>query len=134
MKSKPRVFLTRRLYIVLLLFMLLLAPASPVDAGEPPENAYLVELINKGLQAKLAGEREWHLLLHYRENLLGGHTSEQDDPGFFMSPDGKTDPQAELDATLKQFFSDELVGRSKQPAQCAFIARYEWLKQRLAFR
>ena len=113
--------------------MLLLAPALPVDAGESPENAYLVELINKGRLAKLASEREWHLLLHYRKNLLGGHTSEQDDPGYFMSPDGKTDPQAELDATLKQFFSDDLVGRSKQPAQCAFIARYEWLKQRLAF-
>ena len=133
MKSKPRVFLTRRLYIVLLLFMLLLVPALPVYAGEPHENAYLVELINKGRQAKLASEREWHLLVHYRKNLLGGHTSEQDDPGFFMSPDGKTDPQAELDATLKQFFSDDLVGRSKQQAQCAFIARYEWLKQRLAF-
>ena len=113
--------------------MLLLAPASPVNAGEPPENAYLVELIDQGLQAKLAGEREWHLLLHYRKDLLGGQTSEQDDPGFFMSLDGKTDPQAELDATLKQFFSDELVGRSKQPAQCAFIARYEWLRNRLRF-
>jgi hypothetical protein len=113
--------------------MLLLAPASPVYAGESPENAYLVELINKGRQAKLASEREWHLLLHYRKDLLGGHTSEQDDPGFFMSPDGKTDPQAELDATLKQFFSDELVGRSKQPAQCAFIARYEWLRNQLRF-
>ena len=133
MKSKPRVFLTRHLYIAALLFILLLAPASPVDAGALPENAYLVELIDKGLQAKIANEREWHLLLHYRNDLLGGHTSEQDDPGFFMSPDGKTDPQAELDATLKQFFSDELVGRSKQPAQCAFIARYTWLKQRLAF-
>ena len=133
MKSKPRVFLTRHLYIAVLLFILLLAPASPVDAGALPENAYLVELIDKGLQAKIANEREWHLLLHYRNDLLGGHTSEQDDPGFFMSPDGKTDPQAELDATLKQFFSDELVGRSKQPAQCAFIARYTWLKQRLAF-
>jgi hypothetical protein len=121
------------LYIGLFLFILLLAPALPVDAGEPPENAYLVELINKVLQAKLASEREWHLLLHYRKGLFGAHASEQDDPGFFMSPDGKTDPQAELDATLKQFFSDELVGRSKQPAQCAFIARYAWLKQRLAF-
>ena len=50
-----------------------------------------------------------------------------------MSPDGKTDPQAELDATLKQFFSEELVGRSKQPAQCAFIARYHWLRERLQF-
>jgi hypothetical protein len=131
--SKPRVFLTRRLYIVLLLFILLLAPASPADAGDPPDNAYLVELINKGLQAKLASEREWHLLLHYRKDPFGGHTSEQDDPGFFMSPDGKTDPQAELNATLKQFFSAELVGRSKQPAQCAFIARYEWLRDQLRF-
>jgi hypothetical protein len=133
LKSKPRVFLTRRLSIVLLLFILFLAPASPVDAGELPGNAYLVELISKGAQANLASEREWHLLLHYRKDLLGGYISEQDDPGFFMSPDGKTDPQAELDATLKQFFSDELVGRSKQPAQCAFIARYEWLRNQLRF-
>ena len=133
MNSKPRVTLTCCLYIALLLFALLLAPASPVKAIEPSENAYLAELIDKGLQAKLASEQEWHLLLHYREDLFGGYTSEQDDPGFFMSPDGKTDPQAELDATLKQFFSDELIGRSKQPAQCAFIARYEWLRNRLRF-
>ena len=131
--SKPRVFLARLLYIALLLFILILFPPSPVGAGEPSENAYLVELIDKGLQTKLAGEREWHLLLHYRENLFGGYTSEQDDPGFFMSPDGKTDPQAELNATLKQFFSEELVGRSRQPAQCAFIARYHWLRERLQF-
>lgn len=121
------------MYIALLLFIVFFVPATPVDAGEPPENAYLAELIKKGLQTKLASEREWHLLLHYRKDLLGGYTSEQDDPGFFMSPDGKTDPQAELDATLKQFFSDELVGRSKQPAQCAFIARYEWLRNQLRF-
>ena len=133
LNSKPHVFLASRLYIALLLFILLFAPSLPVGASESPENAYPVELIDKGLQAKLAGEREWHLLLHYRKNLLGGYTSEQDDPGFFMSPDGKTDPQAELDATLKQFFSEELVGRSNQPAQCAFIARYHWLRERLQF-
>jgi hypothetical protein len=121
------------LYIVLLLFILFFAPSSSLEAGELSDSAYLVELINKGLQAKLASEREWHLLLHYKENLFGGHTSEQDDQGFFLSPDGKTNPQAELDATLKQFFSEELVGRSKQPAQCAFIARYHWLRERLQF-
>src|SRR5262245_51179791 len=133
LKSKPRVFLTRRLYVILFLFILLLTPVTPIDAEEPPAKAYLVELINKSIQAKLVSEREWHLLLHYRKNLFGGYTSEQDDPGFFMSSNGKTDPQAELDATLKQFFSDEPIGRSKQPAQCAFIARYTWLKQQLSF-
>ncbi len=82
---------------------------------------------------RLADEREWHLLLHYRPRLFGGYESEQDHPGFFLSPHGKTDPQAELDATLSQFFSDDLVGRSKQPAQCAFVARYHWLKEKLGF-
>jgi hypothetical protein len=73
------------------------------------------------------------LLLHYQPDLWGGVTSEQDDPGFFLSPEGKTDPDAELTATLTQFFSAHPVGRSKQPAQCAFVARYHWLKERLGF-
>ena len=72
-------------------------------------------------------------MLHYRPTFWGGVSSEADDPGFFLSPSGKTDPDAELRATLAFFFTDELVGRSKQPAQCAFIARYEWLKEKLQF-
>ncbi len=106
---------------------------SSAFAGEVIGQTYLDVLVQRAGEQKLADQREWHLLLHYRKNLLGGYTSEQDDPGFFLSPDGKTDPQAELEATLKQFFSDELVGRSKQPAQCAFIARYDWLRNRLRF-
>jgi hypothetical protein len=70
--------------------------------------------------------------LHYRENLGGGYSSAVDDPGFFMAPTGKSGPQVELEATLARFFSDELVGRSRQPAQCAFVARYHWLKSQLA--
>ena len=98
------------------------------------DDAYLKQLIEQATVARLADEREWHVLLHYQPNLFGrGFTSMQDDPGFFMAPAGKTDPQAELAATLAQFFSDELVGRSKQPAQCAFVARYHWLKEKLHF-
>jgi uncharacterized protein DUF4105 len=97
------------------------------------DDSYLTELIKRATTAHLADEREWHVLLHYHRNLFGGVTSMQDDPGFFMAPDGKTNPQAELAATLTKFFSDELVGRSKQPAQCAFVARYHWLKDRLQF-
>lgn len=99
----------------------------------PGDPSYLTELIERATAAHLADEREWHVLLHYNRNLFGGVTSMQDDPGFFMAPDGKTNPQAELAATLTQFFSDELVGRSKQPAQCAFVARYHWLKDKLQF-
>lgn len=99
----------------------------------PPDSAYLAELIVKARASKLADTREWHLLLHYRKNFFGGYTSEQDGADFFLAPDGKTNPQAELEATLAGFFSDRVVGKARQPVQCAFIARYEWLKERLAF-
>jgi len=102
-------------------------------AQSPISEAYFAQLVEGARARHLADDREWHLLLHYRPRLFGGFESEQDDPGFFLSPDGKRNPQAELEATLRQFFSDELVGRSKQPAQCAFVARYHWLKERLAF-
>ncbi|MEQ1793219.1 MAG: DUF4105 domain-containing protein [Nitrospira sp.] len=91
------------------------------------------ELQSRAAALRLADEREWQVLLHYRRTWLGGVESMQDDPGFFLDPQGKTNPQAELAATLSQFFSDDHVGRSKQPAQCAFVARYHWLKERLQF-
>ncbi len=113
-----------------LLAGLLLAVPAAADDTIP---AYLAHLRQQARELRLAEQRERYLLLHYRANLFGGYTSEQDDPGFFLSPNGKTDPQAELDATLAEFFSEELVGRSKQPAQCAFVARYTWLKRELSF-
>jgi hypothetical protein len=94
---------------------------------------YLQELTEQAVRAKLYEFRYWHRLLHYRKNFFGGHTSEVDDEGFFLAKQGKTDPEAELRATLSMFFSDELVGRSQQPAQCAFIARYHWLNEKLKF-
>jgi len=96
------------------------------------DDAYLAELTRRAAETRLYEQRYWHLLLHYRENPGVGYTSEADDPGFFMAPNGKTNPQAELEATLTKFFSDELVGRTRQPAQCAFVARYHWLKSQLA--
>ena len=110
----------------------LLAPVLS-DAQQSDRNFYQKQLIDQAERAKLSEQREWHLLLHYRKNLFGGYESEQDDPGFFLSPKGKVDPAAELAATLAQFFSADFVGRSKQPAQCAFIARYHWLKEQLQF-
>ena len=106
--------------------------SGPVWADAAGDDAYLKELIRQARETRLSEQRYWHLLLHYRQDLTGGYTSEVDDPGFFLAPNGKTSPQAELEATLAKFFSDELVGRSRQSAQCAFLARYQWLKSQLA--
>ena len=114
-----------------LLLGLLLMVSSLAWADERAENPYRVELIERADRSTLASEREWHLLLHYRENLFGGYTSEADDPQFFLSSTGRNDPQAELESTIRALFSTDLVGSSKQPAQCAFIARYHWLKSKL---
>lgn len=114
-------------------FVALLIPSySGAFAADDP-SAYLSELIQRANRQALADRREWRQLLHYYPKLLGGVKSQQDDPGFFLDSDGKTNPQAELEATLAAFFKDDLVGRSKQPAQCAFIARYTWLKEQLSF-
>ncbi len=129
--SGPLVYL----YTVLafLAFLICLLHAVPSDAQQSDRELYVRQLIHRAEQAKLAEQREWHLLLHYRKGLFGGYESEQDDPGFFMSSNGKADPAAELASTLTQFFSAEPVGRTRQPAQCAFIARYHWLKEQLQF-
>jgi hypothetical protein len=116
----------------LVLFLSCLVPSQGISSPLG-EESYLNELLNRAATLRLAEERAWHVLLHYRHTWLGGVESMQDDPGFFLASHGKTDPQAELAATLSQFFSDDLVGRSKQPAQCAFVGRYHWLKERLQF-
>ena len=114
-------------FLALLAFLAILN--APTALAGPSDFSYLSELIHKAVDARLADAREWHLLLHYRQNFLGGYTSEQDGPNFFLAPDGKTNPQTELEATLAKFFSDDLIGEAKQPVQCAFIARYHWLKE-----
>jgi hypothetical protein len=65
-----------------------------------------------------------------------GHTSLIDSPGFFNAERGKTDPQAELEATLAAFFAaperrPDAQAEAAQHPQCAFAARYRWLKAAL---
>jgi hypothetical protein len=104
---------------------------SNTAGAQDSTRSYLERLIERAKATALHEQRYWHLLLHYRPSLTGGFESEADEPGFFLAPNGKTDPAAELQATLTQFFATGLVGRSQQPARCAFIARYQWLKETL---
>lgn len=64
---------------------------------------------------------------------MGNIESETDDPAFFTSSNGKHSPSGELAATLSAFFSKQPWGDKQEPAQCAFIARYEWLDSQLHF-
>ncbi|HKY10177.1 MAG TPA: DUF4105 domain-containing protein [Candidatus Binatia bacterium] len=119
------------LYLFLAVLLAFLCLNARPGLAQIAPQAYLQDLLQRARAASLHEQRYWRLLLHYRSNWHGGYESEIDEPGFFLAADGKTDPQAELDATLAAFFSPEPVGRSRQPARCAFIARYEWLKSAL---
>lgn len=72
----------------------------------------------------LAQAAYWHKLLHYRHDLLGRWRSEAYTPSFFLAPNGKTDPAAELAATLAAMRNSDGGDSS---AACRFPARRRWL-------
>jgi hypothetical protein len=110
---------------------LLLSQACAVAAVD---REYLAELVARSRQLRLARRPEWLKLVHYVQNRLtpGVHglvTSSQ----FYNAPDGATNPQAELEATLASFYSDVQEDDQRQNPQCLFIARFAWLEEQLAF-
>ncbi|MFZ5862052.1 MAG: DUF4105 domain-containing protein [Nitrospirota bacterium] len=127
-------------FLVTLLFALLLIVASsgPTSVAfadvDVPERSYADHVIEQADRQRLSHARYWHLLVHYKQTVFGTYESEEDGPGFFASPTGKTDPDAELVATLRGFFTptDQITPGEEHP-QCVFPARYKWLKAQLSF-
>lgn len=73
-------------------------------------------------------DHQWMKLLRYNKTLFGTYLSEADGKDYFLHPDGKRNPQAELDLfikTLKNDSSDEA-----QAAFCRFPARVRWLESK----
>jgi hypothetical protein len=94
---------------------------------------YLSTLIQRARQENLAEDAAWHALLHYKpQRFSQGVKSLVDADSFFIAPAGKSNPAAELEATLASFFQSHGVDSEESP-QCLFIARYHWLKQKLEF-
>jgi len=97
-------------------------------------NASLLSLIKLAQQKQLSSRHTWQVLLHYKiDSRNHDFISEIDDPAFFISPLGKQDPAAELEATLLAFYTNQIVSKRKIPAQCAYPARYRWLADQLNF-
>jgi hypothetical protein len=108
-------------------------------SGEPDRVSYAHELKFKAHQLRLAENDEWLRLGHYRRSWTGNVTSEADGNNFFLSPQGKTQPQLELDATIDGFFSDlanydpaAADNANIQHPICQFPARLMWLSEQLA--
>lgn len=74
--------------------------------------------------ASLSRERTWQVLLHYRQQ-GERFVSLVDDPKFFLAAEGKTDPEAELNADLQGLLAP--VSKDDEHFRCRFPARTEWL-------
>ena len=119
-------------FIAALLFFSGLARSA--DTPSASNASYAKDLAALALEKGLQRERMWEVLLHYKPALRGPvrFTFESliDDPRFFLSPEGKTDPAGELDATIRAFFDEDAIGDDHP--QCRFPARLGWLTETLS--
>lgn len=114
----------RRVVFVYILLVYQLAVADGIANSET--------LIIRAAALELSQHKVWRKLLHYETSI--GSTeqvvSAVHDPTFFNAKNGKTNPTAELNATLRGFFLTQSKD-ANQLTQCRFPARYLWLKKQL---
>ncbi len=91
------------------------------------------ELVSKAVELRLYEDPYWLQLGHYRAGWFGRQTSLIEDPLFFLDPNGKYDPKAELVATIRAFFEPPSDDPEQRHPVCRFPARLSWLKERLPF-
>jgi hypothetical protein len=113
---------------------------APPAAALAPDLSYRDELIAAARARNLASDPQWVRLGHWRTTMWGGWKSEADGPAFFLSPAGKGDPGAELEATIAAFFAPPAAAEAPpdQPQrpeemhpQCRFPARLAFFGARL---
>lgn len=100
-----------------------------VTAQPPPPSVDLAELQARARTRGLAVDKPWLRLGHYQPTWTGGYQSQADGASFFLAPDGKDNPAAELDATLAAMLSPVEEGQTH--ARCRFPARMAYLASEL---
>jgi hypothetical protein len=115
-----------------------LIASSPYGHGSvcrAQDDSYAQELIAAARSRDLAHSATWLALLHYAPTFWHPTpASLADSADFFLDASGATDPEAELEATLRSFFAGaDVTVRGREHPQCVFVARYHWLQEQLTF-
>ena len=95
---------------------------------ENPEQEH--DYVKSAIESGLYESPQWIALVHYRPRAFGGYESLVGDPLFFLHPEGKRNPQAELEATLAALSNSDTPLDESHPA-CRFPARRRWLVESL---
>lgn len=105
------------------------------------------KLIKKADQLKLYEDPYWKTLMHYKPAPFHKYKSLVDDPNFFCAKNGKTNPRAELNATIKAFFepapnrfkiiqqknnsAENIPEETPMHATERFPGRFKWICEKL---
>lgn len=108
----------------LLVLLVLLAMPMASQAG-----SFVASASN---YSELSRDATWLRLLHYQGGLFGNTQSAIHSPEFFLDPNGRTDPSAELEATVRALREPVIPGQENSHAACRFPARKQWLLARIA--
>jgi hypothetical protein len=135
----------RRLLALVLAMEAVCAPASAVaddpatEKGEldivdpPPESigdpSYAEELVAWARANHVWEQPQWEHLGHWIRSVRGTWEGQPDGPLFYLAPDGKTDPEAELEATIRGIWAPEPGDPDVEHPLCRFPARMAWLAE-----
>ena len=99
-------------------------------AQEPDaqQRANIDAMLRLAEQARLGQSAEWYKINQYHP-AWGGMKSRVDDPSFFLADNGKYDPAAELEATIRAAYDGGMAEQSGQPKLCRWVARYQYLSR-----
>ena len=107
--------------IIIFLSLLFFSHVALSNAASSP--------VDDATLSHLSNSEEWHRLLNYKKTIFGGYNSEADGKDFFLSPDGKTNPEAELKTLVFELMSRKAI--SNDHARCRFPARSTFISQKL---
>lgn len=102
--------------------------SNPVFAEDLSAKTAVQSFLEKAKELHLSSDSEWQKILFYQRKYFTGRRGLVDAPEFYLSQQGKYDPEKELNATLNAFFSGVQGDKS---AQCKFPLRLKWLKSKL---
>ena len=127
LSSRRAAFLRLGIFLSLFFFWPLRAHAADDRA------AYVQTLVQRARDTKLAEDVQWLRLGHWYRGASGDMRAEPDAPDWFQAPNGKTDPAAEMEATLRAFFyAPEPTDPKAQHPVCRYPARLAYFVKKLA--
>lgn len=125
-----KVFSTVSLFCLFLALATLNCATAATTLQPNSKTAQISALIAASRAQKLATADKWLRLVYYQPR-GNGFKSQADDAKFFNAANGKTDPQAELEATIAAFFAPVDANDANAHPKCRFIARYHYLASQL---